>query len=354
MDGPGRANNAGQEVITIYSWNVNGIDPLLQHKIEDFFARPRDSKVDGRTTPLSPLRAFLGRHGWPTLCFLQEVKIQSNNAAKLQQIRRAVSNSADPTSPDYEAHFCLPNRERYARSGVGGGKFYGVCTLVRKDFAHKFVLRCRSVDWDAEGRILIVETKDAHPVPRMAIINVYLVNGTDLPYRDHLTGEICGTRHDRKLQVHSLLQRECHQLEANGFDVVIAGDINVARTVLDGFPRLRESPIQHVRNRQDFEWRFMGKRPVIAGTEDPETPLGMIDTFRALHPDRRGYSYYSRAVPFGTSKDRVDMILASPSIFAACIRAGMHEGLADRATSDHMPIYAAFRFAASTELPPEE
>jgi hypothetical protein len=64
--------------IRIFSWNINGIGPYLppqSTKITSFFKPSHPSqptpqiKADG-------LRAFLSRHGWPEVLFLQELKIQ--------------------------------------------------------------------------------------------------------------------------------------------------------------------------------------------------------------------------------------------------------------------------------------
>lgn len=177
----------------------------------------------------------------------------------------------------------------------------------------------------------------------MAIFNAYMVNGTELPYKDFVTGDVKGTRHDRKLQVHQMLQAECHQLTQKGFAVIIAGDINIARSSMDGHPNLRTFPSQHVTNRQDFERRFLAELEPDE-ERDSESSLEMFDTFRHLHPLREGYSYYTRSTDFGASCDRVDMVLASKDLQRACRAAGMHETVAERASSDHVPIYATFHF----------
>ena len=186
---------------------------------------------------------------------------------------------------------------------------------------------------------------------------VVKVNGTGNPYRDSLSGEITGTRHDRKLQVHKLLAAECRRLEAEGFGVVLAGDINIARSALDGHPNLRVSPIQHSINRADFESRFLSDAVIPQVTpehtstsatlpieESLRRGLGMIDTFRSLHPETRSYTYYPRGKTFGDSCDRVDMILISVSLKNNLIEAGMHETPGDRGPSDHVPLFARLDF----------
>jgi exonuclease III len=229
---------------------------------------------------------------------------------------------------------------------------YGVCSIVRQDFADKYVERMRTVDWDAEGRFSVIETKANLDLPKLAIFNVYMVNGTENAYKDPTTGAVTGTRHTRKLAVHRLLQAEVRNLESDGFRVIIAGDINIAVAKIDGHPNLRVTPHQHVLSRQDFTRRFLGNVDTneldsddgTAAGETPSVGLDMADSFRSLHPDKKGYSYYPRGRSFGESCDRVDMVLCSRSLDARCTEAGMLATAADRGTSDHVPIYATFRF----------
>jgi exonuclease III len=75
---------------------------------------------------------------------------------------------------------------------------------------------------------------------------------------------------------------------------------------------------------------------------DRTSSLGMVDTFRSLHPNTKGYSYYPRGRTFGESCDRVDMILCSQSLATKCTEAGMLATAADRGPSDHVPIFASF------------
>ncbi|QIW96161.1 hypothetical protein AMS68_001679 [Peltaster fructicola] len=180
--------------LSIYSWNVNGIDPLLQTTIRDFWSVPQRAAMSEQA-PAPPIRRFLHRHGWPTLCFLQEVKIRPGDDSKMRAVRRAVSNFGEPDLPDYEARFCLPNRARYPRAS--GGRVYGVCTLIRKDYLRDIVQEVREIAWDDEGRILLVESKATRSMPKLAVFNVYLVNGTELPYRDATSGEVTGAARKR-------------------------------------------------------------------------------------------------------------------------------------------------------------
>lgn len=333
-----------QSEITIYSWNVNGIAPLIQRPITSFFAT-RDTGPANKEATGFPLRAFLRRQGWPILLFLQEVKIKPDDSATTAAVEKAVRRHPDEPrgSPNYRAHFCSPSDKHNARGF--GGRVYGVCTIIREDFYDLAVDRVRPVSWDNEGRFLITETNPTTFTPKLALINVYAVNGTDNPYKDPATGTASGTRHDRKLRVHALLQQECRALEAAGFRCIIAGDLNIARAAIDGFPNLRTFPTQHCVNRADFEARFILDQDSAALESAP--CLGMLDAFRYLHPSRRGYTYYPRTKRFGESCDRVDMMLISPLLEPFLEAAGMLETPADRGPSDHVPLYARLGFGES-------
>jgi exonuclease III len=335
--------------IAVFSWNVNGISPFLEPTLDAYFKPAVKSRAS--------LRDFLRRHNWPTFLFLQEVKINPDDSATIRAVKRAVKRQ--PFEPDdaydYEARFCLPSDKFNARGF--GRKVYGVCSLVRKDFLEQYVDKIRPVDWDAEGRFLVIETKAQSNMPKLAIFNVYLVNGTDNAYKDPKSGHITGTRHNRKLAVHALLQEECRKLETDGFGIIIAGDMNIARTILDGHPNLRTFPKQHCLNRADFEGKFFlkltnertGDEADGSTAKEADGGLAMLDTFRHLHPDRRGYTYYPRTKTFGESCDRVDMILISKSLGGQLKEAGMHETPSERGPSDHVPLYAYLDFGESAD-----
>lgn len=346
------------ESLQVYSWNVNGIQPFIQKPITFFFSptkgQNRTANPSSPETPLpkASLRDLLQRHGVPTILFLQEVKISPSDEATQRAVERAVrrpatskqaTSSADTSTikaeadePDYRAFFCLPRDKHNARGF--GQRVYGVCSIVRTDFLESQNATVRTVDWDLEGRFQIIETNPPHDSnwPKLSIWNIYAVNGTDFEYRDSMTGLPAGTRHDRKLAVHKLMLDECLRLEKEGFSVILAGDLNIARDLRDGHPRLRTFPEQHVKNRQDFNAKFF----------EDSAGLRAVDTFRHLHGDERRYTYYPRGGPFGYSCDRVDLILCSRSLEDRLKTAGMLDSPAERGPSDHIPLYASFRFAA--------
>ena len=340
--------------ISLYSWNINGIAPFVQRSITDWF-HPDTAGRCGQPPSQAKLRDFLSNHDWPTLLLLQEVKINPADSSTIQAVKRAVNRQAGERAgtPEYVVHFSLPT-DKHNATGFGR-KVYGVCSVIRKDFYDRAVDSVREVEWDLEGRFSVIETRACAALPKLAVVNVYLVNGTDNTYRDSKTGEVVGTRHDRKKAVHTLLAAECARLAAGGYQIVLAGDFNIARSSLDGHPNLRTFPHQHVLNRLDFTNRFFDEAKISRSTSDVAqanrdsaasacSSLGMIDTFRALHPDEKAYSYYPRGRPFGSSCDRVDMILCSSDIGPHCKEACILATPGDRGTSDHVPIHARFDF----------
>ncbi|KAI1817006.1 DNase I-like protein [Poronia punctata] len=373
--------------LRIFAWNVNGIAPLAtpylrrdqeQKSIRSFLTasgkRRRgdtgpDYEEEGKREAVSEderLRTFLKRHGWPHVLFLQEVKIRRGDTKIMDAVRVAVNDTsghlgrgiaeemAGDGGPLYDVHFNLPY-DPYNAKGFGG-RLYGVAAVIRRDFARSHVDTIRDVPWDKEGRVQVIETKPL-TFPLIALINIYAVNGTPNPYRSIADGTtVIGTRHDRKLAVHYELLREARHLEERGFAVVIAGDLNVAPDARDGYPRLRTWPPQHARNRADFHSKFFGCGKVdniepgvkmallsgdTGGEEEEEEMAGFdgIDSFRAVHGDARRYSYYPRTRDWGTSCDRVDLILLSRPLGNVLVDAGICDNPRDRGPSDHCPVW---------------
>ncbi|KAI9781576.1 MAG: hypothetical protein M1816_002249 [Peltula sp. TS41687] len=314
----------------VFSWNVNGIEPLIQRPITAYFG--------SRSGSDSSLRTFLRRHTWPEVLCLQEVKIKPSDIATQRAVEAAANSfKKSEHEPGYLIRFCLPQDKHNA--GGFGGKLYGVTTLIRMD-VWQDVKRCRTVDWDREGRVLVLETKS-----KLAILNIYAVNGTDRPYKDPDTGAQNGTRHHRKLQFHRLLLDECLGLEKAGFRVIIAGDMNIARGVLDGHPNLRTQPHQHVLNRADFNEKFFTSG----------RGLQAIDAFRHIYGDRRKFTYYPRNKDWGTSCDRVDLFIVSKELVEApglLLEADILDSPQERSTSDHVPLYITLNRTRLFTLPP--
>lgn len=324
--------------IRIFSWNVNGITPFLQKSITSFFSAA-ESKEGKNNIPPASLRGFLHRHKWPSMLFLQEVKIATKDTKTQDAVKAAinakVAEEIGEKGPSYEVHFVLPNDPYNARGLRGNGKVYGVCSIFRTDLQNKYQVKHRTVTWDKEGRISVLEL--ISPFTKLAIFNIYAVNGTENPYRDPETGSVRGTRHDRKIQVHRLLMQECLDLEAAGWDVLLAGDMNVAPDARDGHPKLRTFPPQHSLNRVDFHRRLLEGKD----KDGNVTGLNGVDVWRKMHGDERRYTYYLRGREWGTSCDRVDYAIVGRKVWdkGMVVASGIMDSEKERGPSDHCPIW---------------
>jgi exonuclease III len=258
---------------------------------------------------------------------LQEVKINPQDTKTKIALERAANSQkgADDGGPTYTAHFSLP-RDKYNAKGFGG-KVHGVCTLI-----HTSLIPYSStieVEWDLEGRVLITD----FPKWNLAVINGYWVNGTTNPYRSPETGGVIGTRHDRKREFHSQMLAEVKSYESKSWHVVLIGDMNIAPSLIDGYPGLRMGA-EHVRNRRDFNEKFLGNEG---------DGMRGIDTFRHLHGGLRKYTYHGeKAERWGESCDRVDLGIVSRSLVegvrVALVGAEIWENVEERGGSDHVPL----------------
>ncbi|USP76335.1 hypothetical protein yc1106_03609 [Curvularia clavata] len=333
--------------LRVFSWNINGISPFLQPPITSFFSAMKENKrKDAKgQVPSASLRAFLHRHQWPSMLFLQEVKIASKDTVTQDAVRTAVNSrlplesvSDGAKGPLYNVHFTLPTDPHNARGPRGSGKVYGVCSILRHDLHDAYEIAVRTVHWDLEGRISVVEIKCRSTPAKLAVFNIYAVNGTDNLYRDTRTGAVRGTRHDRKREFHRLLMKECKKLEGQGWDVLLAGDMNVAPDERDGYPKLRVFPQEHVVNRADFHANLLED----SGQEKKRAGLNGVDIWRKMHGEERRYTYYPRNRECGTSCDRVDCFIAGRKLWekGCVIACGIMNSEEERGPSDHVPIWA--------------
>lgn len=376
--------------IRIFSWNINGIQalvPVPQPPITAFFkpishqnnpsSKKKSDNTDAETRLAScgnPLGTFLQRHRWPEVLFLQEMKISPSDKKTPSALLNAINTfrgSQDATSPKirYTLDLNLPRDKHNARGF--GGRLYGVGTLLREDFSTQHVADVRHPDWDLEGRVTIVELQSAaarepaddpehdsgpsthlHHRP-LALLNIYAVNGTTAPYRSPDTGKPAGTRHAHKLAFHSRLRNECLDLETRGFDVVVAGDLNIARGRLDGHPNLRTFPRQHCVNRADFNRKFFGEKDNVRAEaylgeerDGNEARFDGLDVFRALKGTERRYTYHPRGRDdWGSSCDRVDFFVVSRALYDAgrVVDTDILDSPQERGTSDHVPLWVELK-----------
>ncbi len=364
---------AAPDYLRVYSWNINGIASFLPSTSRTSFGpqdqRPITTFFPNSTSPATEpslaakpkssapsLKACLRRWNYPEIVCLQEVKIRANDEGTKRAFERALNpprsrsspaadnadienDDRDGHGPNYSLHFSLPRDAHNARGF--GGRIYGVATLIREDIVTKYLTRTQSVEWDREGRVLVTELRDRSSKDKdgkeergLLIMNIYAVNGTDNIWRSSDTGEVLGTRHDAKIAFHQLLAKEWRfWQEERGMDVLVAGDLNVARDERDGWPGIRLG-VKHVINRKDFNERFFGEKGV-----------GAVDAFREVHGDERRYTYRPRGRPWGESCDRVDLCMVSKGIVSEgrLVGADILDSEVERGPSDHVPLYVTVK-----------
>jgi len=182
--------------------------------------------------------------------------------------------------------------------------YSGVSLHIRKDlfavdpvFSHP--------PFDMESRIVQVEHGD------LVIASVYVPNG--------------GKDYPAKLSFMTKLAEWARQLRAEGRELVLCGDINIARTEMDVHPKERKPNAvgQQPEERVLFE-ALLGEHLVDLGrTFDPENPnlFTWWAPWRNLRQRNIGW--------------RLDYVLASPGVAA---RAQSCVVQADVGTSDHAPV----------------
>src|SRR5207249_26229 len=157
--------------------------------------------------------------------------------------------------------------------------------------------------FDVESRIVQVE------LGRLVIATVYVPNG--------------GRDYPAKLNFLTRLTDWARQLHAEGRELVLCGDINIARTEMDVHPRERKPVIGQLPEERALFERMLGEH--------------LVDVGRAQDPDNPGL--FTWWAPWRNMRQRnigwrLDYILASKTLAA---RASACKVLADIGTSDHAP-----------------
>jgi exodeoxyribonuclease-3 len=200
---------------------------------------------------------------------------------------------------DLEGYWCLWH---------GATAYSGVALHVRRDlladrpaFVHP--------PFDVETRIATVD------VGSLRLASVYVPNG--------------GKDFAAKLAFLAAMERWAEETRAAGRTLVVAGDLNVARTDRD----------VHAKERK---LGAIGQRPDERALLESVIAHGLVDVGRALDPDNDGlFTYWA---PWRNLRQRnigwrIDYVLASAALAARVRRCAV---LADFGTSDHAPVVAEF------------
>lgn len=216
----------------------------------------------------------------------------------LQEIK-APPARVPPSLCELQGYHCLWHGET-AYSGVG--------LHVRRDlvpsppaFVHP--------PFDMETRIAVVE------LPGAIVASVYVPNG--------------GKDYAAKLTFLTAMERWAAEAAAAGRTLIVAGDLNVARTDMD----------VHAKERKPGA---IGQRPDERALLESIVGHGLVDVGRALDPTNDAlFTYWA---PWRNLRQRnigwrIDYVLASTPLASRARRCAV---LADFGTSDHAPVVAEF------------
>ena len=251
------------------------------------------------------LRAQARALGDPDVLCLQEIRVRPEDTELIARMSAAL--------PGYETSFSLSTDRRNVT--YRGGRAYGVATYVR---VTRGPVVSASPKWDREGRVVVTSLAR----PRLAVVNVYAVNGTAKRYVDPESGADAGDRHAHKRRFQARLFDLLSELGSIA-PVVAIGDWNVSRSTLDVTPRLRtEEP--HTTARRELEAHLVR--------------TGFVDVFRARHPAERSYSWFGKTRGGRLDAARVDYALVSRDLAPRVTEAGIISEARLRPKSDHAPI----------------
>ena len=159
-------------------------------------------------------------------------------------------------------------------------------------------------EFDMESRIVQAE------LGNLVVASVYVPNG--------------GKDYPAKLAFMKKLAEWTKRLHGEGREIVLCGDINIARTELDVHPKERRPVIGQLPEERELFASLLGEH--------------LVDVGRSLDPDNK--DMFSWWAPWRNMRQRnigwrLDYVLASPSVAA---RATSCPVLKDVGTSDHAPV----------------
>jgi exodeoxyribonuclease III len=235
--------------------------------------------VNGIRARALQVREWLERERPDVVC-LQELKAEASQIPE------------ECKAPEYHAYW-------HGRKG-----YSGVSLLVRKaPFAGDPVYS--HPPFDFESRIVQVDYGD------IVIASVYVPNG--------------GKDYAAKLEFVTRLTDWARRLHAAGRELLVCGDLNIARTEMDVHPKERNP-------------NAVGQRPEERALFETLLGSGLADLGRAFDPDNPGlFTWWApwrnlRARNIGW---RLDYLLASPAVAARATSCAVQ---ADVGTSDHAPV----------------
>lgn len=248
--------------------------------------------VNGLRSALSKgLLPWLRRQDADLIC-LQEVRAQPSD------LPRAV------TAPrGYHAHFLPAERPGY--SGVA---------LWSRRAPEQVLAPALWPDLREEGRYLRFDFSD------LTVVSIYFPSGS--------SGE---HRQAAKFRFLARCKRHLAALRAEGREVLLCGDFNIAHQKID---------LENWRGNQDHSGFLPQER---AWLDELYGALGYVDVFRALRPEPKLYSWWSNRGQAWTKNVgwRIDLQVATPGLARTAEQASIYTR---KRFSDHAPVIIDYRW----------
>ena len=194
-----------------------------------------------------------------------------------------------------------------------GGKGYsGVALQVSQAFAPERPVFSHPA-FDYENRVVTV---DVHTdLGEVTVASVYVPNG--------------GRDFAAKMRFLDAMHEYARSFQASGRQLVLCGDMNVARTDVDVHPKERKP-------------RAIGQLPEERAMIERILSHGLVDLGRAVDPDNDGL--FTWWAPWRNMRQRnigwrLDYVFASASLAARLVSCPVQK---DVGTSDHAPVVATF------------
>lgn len=261
--------------------------------------------INGLRARLHQLQAIIDKHQ-PDVIGLQEIKVH-DEAFPLEAVE----------AMGYHVYF------------HGQKAHYGVAMLCKQKPIS--VQRGFATDTDEHQRRMIMVTLVDESGQKTTVMNGYFPQGDSIHHE---------VKYPYKRQFYKDLMTHLNITHTNDEQVIVMGDINISPIDLDigiGEPNAKR-------------WLKTGKcsfQPEEREWLKTLLDWGFEDTFRNLHPQVDDqfswFDYRSRG--FDDNRGlRIDVILATPSLAAKCIDAGIdYELRGIEKPSDHAPIWSEFK-----------
>ena len=261
----------------VSSWNVNGIRSILKK---------------------GNLATYLEQEK-PDVLLLQEVR------ALEEQIHDEMANNPHPIFKEYTMLYHPAEKKGYS----------GVAVWTHNTHTPQNVQRGIPNFTDSEGRAIAVCLNE-----KTIFFSLYIPNGGKSE-----------EAFQHKLNFMEALTTHTKTCIAEGYEVILGGDFNIAHHAID-----IAQPEKHEESKQ-----FSEKLTTIL---DALIAEGVVDTFRETHPKEAVYSYWDNfdfSLPRGTKPRevnrgwRIDYIFATKGIYKAKKQAEIHTQVYG---SDHCPV----------------